>query len=167
MPLSGDIVQTSDLPSVIAYGLRTTVTPVTGWVTTEAGSLRLDNITMKAAKLYRIWTNPLNLVPSVLNDVINVRVRVSNAGVATVASTEIGHIRSNGFNTANGPLQNIEVEYNPAADTTTASVLLTVERAVAGTSSLGVRLWGNTGNESVQLYVADLGPLVANTGVVL
>jgi hypothetical protein len=170
VPLSGDIIVVSDLPYVIAggYGQRTTVTPsASTWTTTEAGSLRLDGLTLKAARMYEIRTNPLVLVPSVIGDVINVRIRVNNAGVATTASTEIGHIRAYGANVSQTDARTLTVPYFPPADTTTASVLLTLERAAAGGSSLGVRMWGNGGNESQQLWVVDMGPAPTNAGVVI
>lgn len=173
MPVfAGDPVYAADintLGKVLAYGIRTTVTPSSStWATSEVGSLRVDGISLKAGKLYFIMTNPISFVGSVVGDVVNARIRGNQAGVATTSSTELGHVRAYINNTSNGPVHSFTVDFTPTADTTTASFLLSVERAVSGTSSTGVRLWGNTSNEAVKLWVVDSGSIApANTGVVI
>jgi hypothetical protein len=69
---------------VTTWGQRTTTSTST---TTEVGVLRIDSVSLKANRSYRIWTSPLFLLSSTTGDVVTGRIRVNTAGTATTAST--------------------------------------------------------------------------------
>lgn len=160
MALAGDITYAADLGGVVARGRRTSAT---GNVTTvETGVLRLDGISVKAGRAYRISTSNLNLDTSVSNDIAAAILRISTSGAATTGSTQICQMRNTIDDAANSNVMPLSAFYYPAA-AATLSVLLSIVR-VSGTGN--IILFAST-VEILDLVVTDEGTDPGNTGVVL
>ncbi len=154
---AGAVYNPADIPRIIARGFRDSVFPSTStWTTTEALVYRISNVAMRAGKIYEIKTSPLNIVPSVVNDIGIVRIRVDEDSDAGTGSTLIALVRKKQTDTANtdtGPLSTL---YAPSGDLTAFSAAVTLARAAAGTSSTGVRLWGSAA-EPFHLWITEVG----------
>lgn len=160
---AGEVVAASDFRNgVVGRGNRQTPSGAT--ITTEVGYLRVDGLTLYAARSYKIWTSPLALKGSVVGDIAEACLRVNTGGTATTSSTQVAHVRQYTDVAATPDLTPIAVHYTPGADTSTFSVLLSVVRNTAGGASTGVRLTASA-TEPVDLVVEDIGPVVADTGV--
>jgi hypothetical protein len=160
---SGDFVFASDYTlGSVGRGRRTT--PSSNATTAELGVLRVDGVTMKTGRAYRIWTSPLNLKGSVAGDIVEAKIRVNETGTATISSTQFTHIRAYCNNASFTAVTPLTQYYEPSVDTTTASFLLSVFRAVAGTSSTGVQIYGSP-TEVIEVVIEDIGLAVADTGV--
>jgi hypothetical protein len=145
MPQAGQAYNPADIPAVVRRGHREAVFPTAStWTTTEAIAYRIDNIPVRAGKLYFICTSTINIVPSVVGDVGILRARVNEAGAATLSSNLVGAYRKYQTVTAQTDVVGgLRIPYAPTSDLTTLSIAFTLARAQAGTSSLGVRLWGS------------------------
>lgn len=82
--------------AIIARGRRLTSSGT--FTTTETPYFRLDNIPVRAGKLYRVNTSNINLNSTVVNDVARANVRVAYSATtgtfATIASPLIGLMRN-------------------------------------------------------------------------
>jgi hypothetical protein len=152
--------------SILARGRRTTsVSPLTSAV----GVLRIDNVPIKAGRLYRISTSNLNFYSTVANDIGNANIRIfyqaTVGGVATIAnSTAIGGMR-NVVDVAGSTSSNTvpcNAIYAPTADGY-VSVLLSAARA-AGTGTM--TLYAAVG-EQIDFTVEYSGIDPGDTGVIL
>lgn len=145
MPQAGQAYNPADIPAVVRRGHREAVFPsASTWTTTEAVVYRIDDIPVRAGKLYFICAGLINIVPSVVGDVGILRVRINEAGTATTASNLIGAYRKYQTVTSQTDVAGgIRIPYSPTSDLTTLSIAWTLARAQAGTSSTGVRLWGS------------------------
>lgn len=145
MPQAGSIFNPADIPFVVRRGHRETNYPIApAWATAEVMAYRIDNIPVRAGKFYTVQTAQLNIIPSVTNDVGWVRIRYNESGPVTVANGTLLHtFRQQQIQTGQTNLGNITTLYTPSTDLTTLSVGVTISRAVAGSGSSGVRLWGS------------------------
>jgi hypothetical protein len=154
----------SALPQgIVAWAQRTTATSTT--TAADAGVLRLDSVALVAGRQYRIWTSPLHLDSSVVNDEVRARIRYSTSGTATTASSVLPgatvHTRQTDANVSED--KSISVVYVPGANQT-LSLLLCVGR-IAGTGNASL---ANSDLElTLHMAVEDIGPAVAQTGTSL
>lgn len=142
---------------VIARGNRQT--DKTG-VTSEAGVLRLDDISIKSGRLYRVYTNQM-LVGAGSGDVIALRLRYTTDGsTPTTSSTVLRYVQIP--EPAGTPTLTLSIGafYAPGSDQT-LSVLLTALR-VAGTAA-NVTITGNADNP-IELCIEDMGVDPTDTG---
>jgi hypothetical protein len=154
----GRILNPNDVPGVIRRNRRETTFPsVSTWTTTETLVMAIDDITVRAGKLYRISASVINMLPSVVNDVPGVRLRYREGGAVSVAvSTSLSLYRTKQTETAQTDVGSIFGFYSPGSDMTNFSVGLTLQRFGAGASSTGVRLYGTAG-DPVDLVVELMG----------
>lgn len=157
-PLYVSPINTDGLKGVLARGRRTSATGTI--TTTETLVIRLDNIPVKAGRLYRISTSNINMDTTVANDIGTCRIRISTAGSATTASTQIANIRQTIDDATNSNIVNLDTFYAPASDAT-LSVLLSAIRQ-AGSGNLVVFC---SGTDILDLVVTDYGPDPGDTGV--
>lgn len=143
---------------IIARGKRITTSSST---TSEIGVLRLDNIALLAGRSYKIWTSPLIIESTVANDTAAATVRVSNSGIATVASTLLDEIQTTIPSIVHPPVLPLDCEPYIPATNETLSVLLSVAR-LSGTGN--VSLVTNTGIP-ITMVVEDMGVDPGDTGV--
>jgi hypothetical protein len=154
---SGQAFNPADIPRIIRRGKRESVFPTAStWTVSETVLYRIDNVAVRAGKIYLIQTSPLNIVPSVVNDVGVVRLRYNEAGAATTGSTMLAQMRKKQTETANTDTVPLITSYAPSADLTTVSFALTLARVVAGSSSSGVRLWGSVA-EPMEIFITETG----------
>jgi hypothetical protein len=157
---AGTGITPSDIPYIVRRGYRDSTFPSgSTWTTTEALVYRIDNIPVRAGKLYEISTGQLNVVPSVANDIGSVRLKYLETGpwtMATAGVLALGVSRVKQTETSNTDIKPMIVYYVPTTDLNTLSIGLTLQRVAAGTSSLGVRLFG-TSNEPVHIAIKCLG----------
>lgn len=158
MPSAGRIFNPSDVPGVIRRNRREATFPsASTWTTTEALTMAIDNIPVRAGKLYRVSASIINMLPSVVNDVPGVRIRYNETTPVSVANgTSIALFRQKQTETAQTDVGTVFGYYAPGSDLTTFSVGLTLARFGAGGSSTGVRLYGTAG-DPVDLVVELLG----------
>lgn len=146
---------------IIKWGERTTASSTT--TAADAGVLRVDSITYLAGRMYKIWTTPLHLDSSVANDEIRARLRQSTSGNATTASGVLSgttvHARQVDTNVSES--HTIQTTYVPSVNET-GSILLCVGR-IAGTGN--ARLSNSDGDETIRLYIEDMGIAPADSGV--
>ena len=145
---------------VVARGRR--ITSTGNVTTTETGVLRIDNVTVKAGRLYQISTGPVNMDGSVDNDVGTVRIRVSTSGAATISSTLLGYMRQTIDNNTQSNVVNVNAWYLAPADAT-ISILLSLIRQ-AGTGNLII--FGSA-SDILDMVVQYAGVDPGDTGVVL
>lgn len=157
MPQAGEIMDPADIPRIVRRGHRESVFPsVSTWTTTEAVVYRIDAIALRAGKVYEIKTSPLNIVPSVVNDIGVVRLRYTENGTAGTGSTLLAQVRKKQTDTAQTDTTPLNALYTPASDLVNFSICLTLTRVAAGTSSTGVRLWGSAA-EPLDLWILEVG----------
>lgn len=148
---------------LVKWAQRTTTAPVT--TATDAGVLRLDSIALTAGRQYRIWTSPLHLDSTAVNDETRARIRYSTAGSANTTSTVLPgstvHTRQTDQNVSED--KQISVTYTPGTNQT-LSLLLCVGR-IAGTGNHTIN--NSDGDQTIQLVVEDIGAALAQSGVAL
>lgn len=169
---AGDELHAADLNDppyalgIVAYGSRPNsngnVGPVTPSGTARTSVLRVDNITLKASRVYLFHSSDLRIDYGTTTDRGKFELYLNTSGTATTSSTLVA--RSEQANGDNNQFPQLFRVVIPAADTTNASILLAVSRPT-GTGSITV-LCG-TSDETLWLSVTDLGPAPADTGVVL
>lgn len=161
---AGDRLYASDGVRVVARGRRTT--PTGNITTTETGVLRVDNIPVFDSKGYRILTSNINLDASVANDIADARIRVVQAvtpgTAATIASTQICHMRTTIDDISQSNVLPVSGYYWPSADGY-LSVLLSAQR-ITGTGNIVVFC---SGTELLDLVIEELGADPGDTGVVI
>jgi len=142
---------------VVAWGNRLTSSSTT---TGEIGVLRLDNISVLANRMYRIWTSPLRLLSTAADDTVAARLRISTSGAATTASTSLAELALGQppFTSQSVP---INAKYIPGSNQT-LSVLLTVT-LIGGTGTVSMTV--SSVNPNIDLIVEDVGPAPSDTGV--
>jgi hypothetical protein len=118
--------------------------------------LRIDSVSLKANRSYRIWTSPLFLLSSTTGDVVTGRIRVNTAGTATTASTAIASVQQK-TDSAQPPAVSLVYLYQTSS-AVTASFLLSVARPAGGGNA---SIFGS----DTEIYVEDCGPSLTDTGV--
>lgn len=150
-----------DTKAIIARGRR--VTNSTGSAsTTLVPVLRLDDIPIKAGRLYRISTAPLGMDGTVAADTIRAAITyTTDASTPTISSTILpgGLVQTGQANASHGEYPVISTTYTPASDET-LSLLLSVARQ-AGTGT--VVLLGDSIN-IIEVTVEDIGVDPGDTG---
>jgi hypothetical protein len=150
--------------SIIARGRR--VTAKTGITTTETPVLRLDNIPVKAGRIYQINTSGVNIDGSVANDIGSLIMRIAYSAtvgtLATIASAQVGQVRSVADDPTNSNLVPLNAFYIATADGY-ISILLSAIR-VAGSGTIQIYA---AGNEILDFVVQFGGTDPGDTGVVL
>lgn len=160
------VILTASPRGVLYYGQRATaVGPTSG--TTVLGILRIDSMTLKSGRIYRVDVGPLRPDLTVATDRVKFTIRYSSAGAATIASTVIG--RSERSIPATSGSEDLNTQPSPSAlilpgsDTSTASVLLAMERP-SGTGTISITSPG-TIDEGIWMTVTDMGLAASDTGV--
>jgi len=143
---------------VISRGSRSTNSSTT--TTVEIPVLRVDGIPVISGRAYVIRVNNFGLNTTVNGDAVIARLRYSNAGLATVASTELTALRINIASTAAAPILPINANWWAVA-TETLSILLTVQRA-GGTGNVSL---SPTAGQTIDIVVQDAGTDPGDTGV--
>lgn len=143
---------------MIARGQRATAG--TGSTGSEVPYMRVDGVSLRAGKIYRIFTGPIFLDASVANDVGRVLLRANNAGIATTASPIIGVAQAVVPNITFPEYVEIDSSYVPAGDET-LSLLLTIIRQT-GTGTIIV---STAATNPVELFVVVHGDDPGDTGV--
>lgn len=148
---------------VIARGRRTNTSSGSSADGVDVAVLRVSNVLLRAGRLYKIWTTPLGLDSTSVNDEIAARIRyTTNATNATTASTILPgsniQTRQTDANVAEhkaiqAPLTGLDV---------TASFLLCVRR-FAGAGSCAVYVDGVIG-DAIDLVIEDVGFDPGDTG---
>lgn len=141
----------------LVQGNRATASSTTSG-TTELGILRLDNLVLKNGYAYEFVCGNIRPTLSVPTDHFKLLLRYSSAGAATTSSTEIGRAEETVASLNNWPMPTGWVL--PGADTTTASVLLSVVRT-SGTGTFTT----NADTGGLWLTVVNHGVAAADTGV--
>jgi hypothetical protein len=128
MPAAGDPIYASHINELHLHrrGIRTTDSSATSG-TTEIGVIRLDDLDLKAGKVYLVTSGNLRPDLSVATDRVKVNLRYSSAGSATNSSTEIGRVESATVGDLNS-LPPVSGVITPASDEATASVRLSIVR---------------------------------------
>ncbi|MCW6008510.1 hypothetical protein K1W54_28795 [Micromonospora sp. CPCC 205371] len=155
---------TAALPrGIVKWAQRLTATPTT--TAADLGVLRLDGISLLTARQYRIWTPPLHMDSTSVNDEVRARLRYSLAGAATIASTVLPgatvHTRQTDANVSED--KSISTLYTPAGNETMSIILCVGRIAGAGNVSLN----NTDADQTIQIVVEDIGPAQAQSGVVL
>lgn len=146
---------------LIKYGARATNSTAAA---AEQPVLRVDDLRLVSGNRYAVQVLSVNMVATVANDRGNLNLRVSQAGVATTASTLTQISNSAPLPaSASGSEISIGGTFVATANSTTGSVLLTHSR-FAGAGNISLQ--GGT-QFPIELIVYDLGPDVGNTGVSL
>lgn len=162
---AGDRLYASDFKiGLVGYARRITSSGAT--IVAEVGYLRMDNIRVFAGRAYEIQTTPIQLKGSVVGDYPEVRLRASNAGLATTASAQLSSVRAYIALAAVSIPVPLTAYYAPALDSTTASFLLSIIRSGSGAGSTGVQVFAS-GTSTVDFTVKDIGPAVADSGTSL
>jgi hypothetical protein len=104
------------------------------YTTTETPYLRLDGIPITSGSTYKIFHSPIGFFSTVANDQLQIRIRVSTSGAATITSTLIGGVVESSL-TAGGIQRFIGFQTLYVSSTTgSLSVLMSAIR-LAGTGS--------------------------------
>jgi hypothetical protein len=145
-----------------ARGRRTTSTAT--FTGTTTGVLRIDNVPLKAGRLYRVEVDTLTVRGSIALDGILSMVRFSTTGAATTTSTILAGAQNycRVPAAASGFTVRIGTRVEPAADATYSFLLTAIRSAGAG----NVDIYCDT-DAVLELSVEDIGLAVGNTGVVI
>jgi hypothetical protein len=150
--------------SIIARARR--ITAKSGITTTETPVLRLDNIQVKAGRIYQINTSGVNIDGSVANDIGSLIMRIAYSATigtsATIASSQYGQVRSVADDPTNSNLVPLNAFYIATADGY-ISILLSAIR-VAGSGTIQIYA---AANEILDFVVQFGGTDPGDTGVVL
>lgn len=160
---AGDPIYPADfdpLPrGVLYYGNRTSAAgPTSG--STELGVLRIDSMTLKSGRMYKVEVTPVRPDTTVSGDGVKTVLRYNSGGTATTASTEIGRSESNMTGVDQDMVPPPVGFILPGSDTTTGSVLYSVVR-FSGTGTITI----TPDSPGVYLTVTDLGTAPSDTGV--
>lgn len=148
---------TASLNMIVAQGNRGTASSTTSGAT-EMGIMRLDNLVLKNGNAYEFVCGNIRPSVTVAADHFVLSLKYSSAGAATTASAAIGKTEMTEATNSSYPQPTGWVV--PGADTTTASVILTVAR------SSGTGTWvTNNDTGGIWLTVFCRGVAVADTGV--
>lgn len=144
---------------MIARGNRTTSKTFSG---TEVGVIRLDSVAVLANRAYLIMTSSLDVQVATAGDTGLVRIRFTTDGSsATTSSTLMFEADVNANSTfvpANSAVMN--VVYIPGSDLN-LSVLLCLNRS----GGAGNVTMNGSATKPIEIYVIDMGPAPADTGV--
>lgn len=146
---------------IVKWGERTTASSTT--TAADAGVLRVDNISYLSGRMYKIWTTPLHLDSSVANDEIRARLRQSTSGNASTGSGILSGttVHARQVDAAVSESHSIQTTYTPATNET-GSILLCVGR-IAGSGNC--RISNSDGDETIRLYIEDIGIAPSDSGV--
>ena len=159
----GEPTYASDINSagVVARGTRTTVQTCTG---AEIGIIRLDNITLLNGHAYLVLPSILRIDLTVTTDRPKFLLRYNLTGTATTSSFALARSERSGSEDLNSQPAPYGWIY-PTADTTTASVLLSMVRP-SGTGNI-LCPPATASDEPITLSVIDYGVAPSDTGVVI
>jgi hypothetical protein len=148
---------------IMARAERATVS--TGTTTTTAtsaqGVLRIDDITLRAGRLYRVAAPSLGLYSSTSGDVAVAQLtRTTDGSTPTASSTRLTHGRVEAFGTSVVHTCDLHAVYAPGGADVTFSVLLSIYRqSGSGTiQAYGAADW------PILLLIEDLGVDPGDTG---
>lgn len=151
------ILDEIDLRGIVARANRPTNS--TGTTTSEIGVVRLDNVAIKANRLYVVRTNGLDMFSTVAGDTIKVNIRYSTSGVATTSSTLLvsDYERAHVAGGAGGGTMTIYEDLPVQGSDTTMSILLSFLRNTGtGTCTLLA---------NIKMFVEAHGSDPGDTGV--
>lgn len=163
IPLAGQKLRASDLrlvfSPIVGFGSRDTNGTLT--TLTEQPYMRVDDIPVVSGQSYEISTSPLIFESSVAADEVQVFIRTSTAGAATIASTQLS-LLSQPSKTAS-LAQNTAVFFGlyNATVTGSLSVLMSYVRA-AGTGNVRINAVANI---RAEFSVKWVGNTPLDTGV--
>lgn len=147
-----------DARGIVARGSRPTNSA--GVTTTETSVVRLDNVALKASRLYVVRTNAIQVFSTVAGDTVKVNLRYTTTGVAaTTASTilattyERAHVAGGAGGGAIMFFEYLPVQVSDVA----LSVLLTLTR---NTGTGTVNLLAN-----IDMFIEAFGADPGDTGI--
>jgi hypothetical protein len=161
MPVfAGDNTYAADLNSIetelvqrglIARAQRPTTKTIT---TSETGILRLDSLPLKAGRAYKITAPHLRVDFVTATDRAAFRFRVSTSGAAGTGSSAIARVETGDVQSAH-----LEAMRIPGSDEVLSVLLCGIQYVGSSTATV-------QGDESgIEIWVEDLGPATADTGV--
>lgn len=125
--------------------------------------MRLDGVSVRAGRIYRIYTNAVGLDTTVANDGIRVNLRMTTDGTtATTASTIYTLAQTVTPNASHADYVMVDFSYSPAADET-LSILLTCSRST-GSGTVLVTGGASGFPGPIELFVEDMGEDPGDTG---
>jgi hypothetical protein len=149
---------------VVAYGTRQSAVTTSGG--TVLGVLRLDNLSLVSGYLYLVYLGTLRPdLTAPTTDRAKYLIQYNSSGTATTSSTIIS--RSEGASSSGLDLNTVPSPTAiiiPSTSTTTASVLLSVQR-VTGTGTITTPPSPVASDEYVTMTIINFGPAPADTGV--
>lgn len=159
----GEPTYASDINAagIVARGTRTTVQTCTG---AEIGILRLDNMTLLNGHAYLVQPSILRIDLTVTTDRPKFIIRYNLSGTATTGSAALARSERSGSEDLNSQPPPFGWLF-PVADTTTASVLLSMVRP-SGTGNV-LCPPATASDEPITLTVIDYGVAPSDTGVVI
>jgi len=144
--------------AIIGRGRRLSNSSTT---TTEIGVLEVDDIPIKAGRIYKVETSSLLLTTSVANDIVVARLRMTTDGsTPSTSSTLLTQSAERVEVTANGGYTHVVGTYAPTVDET-LSILLSVGRG-AGTGNVGINFASAV---PIEVWITDAGVDPGDTGV--
>lgn len=130
--------------------------------TTEAGVIRLDGCVLKLGRIYIVRTGPIASDGDTAANYIGARLRGSNTGTATTASTQLNESKYKQADaTTPEKIPACEGIVIPTATTETWSFIVTAV-AFAATPNVSIQA---SATAPLDLYVFDCGPDPGSTGV--
>ena len=162
--LSQEIIAAAKLNQSLAVGrvlYRHRRTSNSSSTTTEAGVIRLDGCVLKLGRLYIVRTGPIASDGDTAANYIGARLRGSNSGTATTASTQLNESKFKQADaTAPEKIPACESIIVPTSTTETWSFLVSVV-AFAGTPNVTIQA---SATAPLDLFVIDCGPDPGSTG---
>ena len=147
---------------IVARGRRTTNSSTTT-STTGIGVLRIDDVPVKAGRLYRIYTGPLAVVSTVAGDIPRAKVTFTTDGsTPTASSTTLDGTQTNGVIDTNSQSNNdvISALYAPAGDEILSLLLCVLRGSGTGNASIN-----GTAPNIIELVIEDIGVDSGDVGV--
>jgi hypothetical protein len=162
--LAGQKLRASDLPGgFIRRSRRVSNSGVSTGV--AIGVLRIDNIPIVSGRIYTLNVSPMYFVSTVVSDTIEVDLRTSTTGIASVGSPVysalVDDVKTASSATVNRT-KGMSIDYI-SATTGNLSLLLTVCR-IGGTGSCQL---GASANQPLDLWITDEGADPGDSGILL
>lgn len=142
----------------VGYHRRTS--SISGVAGTETSYVRIDNIPARNGYTYLVILPTVNIVPSAVDNVGRVNMRLSASGTATTSSTVIGSVREGNATSASNTNYGPGIGFYRAVADGSLSVLVSIIRA-SGAGTVGI--FGSSG-DPFDILMYELGASVADSG---
>lgn len=163
--LAGQKLRASDLPGGFIRRSRRTVNSGTS-TGVAIGVMRMDNIPIVSGRVYTFNVSPMFFISTVAGDVIEVDLRTSTSGIASVGSPVysalIDDVKTAGASSVLNRTKGMSIDYI-SATTGNLSLLLTVCR-IGGTGSCQLNA---NANQPLDVWVTDEGADPGDSGILL